>query len=141
MRYGAEENEDVPDGVVVGTVVVSKEIGSCGVKQPLCQNAGNGVDGKTLVYAIGYEQAAPSHKQIKSEGEAWILAYGNEFVHHTGYDKGPLQAKDQPSLPSSHHTNGYGGVRAGYHHIDADVVALAEGILHLAWLQHVVDGA
>lgn len=80
----------------------------------------------------------PLHEQIQPERQTWPLAKGGKFIDNTQCHKEPLYAEYQPAKPTAYYTYGNGGVGAGYHHVDADMVALAQGTLQFAWRHHVI---
>lgn len=141
MGGGSEEDEDVPDGMKMLAAVVGEKIRTHGVEEAFGKDGGKGEVGETLINTTRYEQAAPAHEKVQAEREARPLAYGNNFVYGSKDDKQPLESEDKPTLPAAHDTYAHGSVGAGYHNVDADVVALAQGTLYNAWTHHVVYGA
>jgi hypothetical protein len=51
-----------------------------------------------------------------------------------------LESKYRPAKPTAHNPDENGGVAAGNHHIDADVVALAQNVLHPSLSYPMING-
>jgi len=138
---GTQEDKDVPDGVVVWAFVVGKEIGANSIEYALTEEEDQREGGELCPDSGEDEQHAPSHDEIHRQRELRMLAYCYNLDDGTHQCHEPQKAKDQPTQPTSNDTNTDGGVGAGYHDVDADVVALAEDILCHARTQPMVDGA
>ena len=141
MGDGTEEDEEVPDGVVVGAVVVGEEIGACCVGDAFGEEEPEGGRGQGTEYRPGNEDDAPPHDEVDGEREPWVAAQGDYLVDGSGDDGQPLQGKDGPAEPAAYDSHEDGGVGAGYHDVDADVVALAQDTLQPAAVHPMVGCA
>ena len=87
------------------------------------------------------EQHAPTHYEIYGERQFGQFAHGEDFIECAAYDGSPLQPEYSPSEPSAYHRHADGGVGAGYHDVDADMVEFPHHLLDLAWPYPVIEGA
>ena len=141
VRHGAKEHEDVPDGVVMPLAVVGEEIGARGVEERFTEKHNEGGKGETLYDGLRHKDDAPAHDKVQCQRQAWVLAHGKELVERAADDDGPLYGEDKPAEPAAYDGDADGGVGAGYHDIDADMVAFAQYVLRRAGPQPMVDGA
>lgn len=66
----AEDDEDVPDAVVVAVfAVVDEEVGAHGVGYAFSQDEDDGLGGDVAPHGFHDEEDAPAHEQIEDERE------------------------------------------------------------------------
>lgn len=110
MGYGAKENEDVPDGMIVRPTVVSKKVCAGRVEQSLCQQKPQGKGREEGEHRLADKQDAPPHDKIDGQREARPATYGKDLVECTANDESPLYAEKQPTYPSTHYSHKDWGV-------------------------------
>ena len=128
MGNGTKKDKDVPDGMIVRTVVVGKEIGACGIGNAFSQEEQHRHGGQDSYHGFCNKEDAPTHNQIDGQRESWPASKGYNLIYGTHDDNYPLQRKDQPTQPASHNTDKDGRIGTGYHDVNADMVALAQGL-------------
>ena len=141
MSDGTEQDEDVPDGVVVGPFVVGKEVGACGVGDAFGNNKPERQGRQELYHRFGDKDDAPSHNEIDGEREPGPTAKGYNLIHGSGNDKQPLQGEDRPAEPAAHYADEDWRIGTGYHDVDADVVALAQRPLQASFVHPMIGRA
>ena len=94
-----------------------------------------------LYHRFGDEDDAPAHYQIDGKREPWPTPYRIDFIEDAAYHDQPLEGKNRPAKPAAHYPDEDGGVAAGNHHIDADVVELAQNVLRLSFSYPMISGA
>ena len=141
MGHTAEQHEDVPHAVEVGTAVVGEEVGAGGVEQPFRPDGAECGSRDVAAHGFGHEDEGPTHEQIDEEGKSREAVDGRDFVDGTTHGYGPQQAEHGPAIGSAHHAHADGGVGSGYHDVDADVVQHTQAGLALAGHPPMVEGA
>ena len=135
-----EQDEDVPDDMIVGAIVVGEKIGACCVGDTLCQKEQHRNRSQESYHWFCYEEDAPPHDQINGQRESRPTSNSKDFIEGSTYYSHPLQSKHQPTEPATHHTDEDGRIGAGYHDVDADMVALTQGLLQAFPMHPVIDG-
>ena len=64
MSEGTKQDKDVPNGVVVGPLVVSKEVSSCSISDTFGKEKPEGDGRQEFNDRLGNEDDAAAHKQI-----------------------------------------------------------------------------
>ncbi len=141
MSEGTKQDKDVPNGVVVRPLVVGKEVSSCSISDAFCKEKPKGDGRQEFNDRLGNEDDAPSHNQIDCQREPWPTPYRIDFIEDAAYHDQPLEGKNRPAKPAAHYPDEDGGVAAGNHHIDADVVELAQNVLRLSFSYPMISGA
>ena len=141
MRYGSEEDEDMPYHVIVAAGVAGVEICPGGVHQPLGKKQEERERREIVVDRLGYEHDAPTHDEIHGEGETRITPNGHNLVDRAAYGYRPKDGEDCPADNAAYDRDADGGVGAGYHDVYADVVKTAHDTTRMSWRKEMVDGA
>ena len=89
MSEGAEQDEDVPDGVVVRPFVVGKKVSSCGIGDALGQEKPEGDGRQELYHRFCNKDDAPAHDEIDGERESRPAVYREDFIECAGYHHEP----------------------------------------------------
>lgn len=79
MGNGAQENKNVPDGVIVGALIVGKEIGANGVEYALAEEEDQREGGELCPDSGEDEQHTPTHDEVHRQREFGMLAYGHDL--------------------------------------------------------------
>ena len=138
---GTEEDENVPDGMIVRSVVVGEEVGSGGVCDAFGKKEPKRGWLQCPYHGFCKEDNAPSHNEIDGKRESRPSSKRKDFIEGSDQNDRPLQGKDQPAKPSAHYADEDGRVGTGNHHIDADMVALAQSILQPAFSHPMINRA
>ena len=139
VAYGAEQYEDVPDGVEVAPAVVRKEICATCVEKSLCQDEEQRSGSEPLKYGFGDEHHRPSHHKVEHERELGVAVDGDYLIHRAAYHHRPEQSEHRPSQGAAHYADADGGVGGRYHDVDAYVVEDAEPTLCAARFPPMVE--
>lgn len=139
MRQRAEEDEEMPKGVVMGPMVVGEEVRAARIGKPLDEQQDEGKHRKPLPHRPRDEDTAPPHQQIKGERKAGAAVDGHQLIDRAENDDQPQQSEDEPAQPSAHHAEADGGIATCNHDVNADVVALSEQAFGLARERPVVE--
>ena len=70
MCDGSKQNKNVPDSVIMGLIVVGKEVSSCGISDAFCKKKPKRSRLQSLDDWLCYEDDAPSHHQINCQRES-----------------------------------------------------------------------
>ena len=141
MCDGSKQDKHVPNGVIMGLCIVGKEVSSCSIGDAFSKKKPKRRWIQSLQDWLCNEDDAPSHHQIDCERESRPAVYRKDFIEDSAYDNYPLKRKDCPAEPSAYYSDEDWRVAAGYHHVDADVVALAQSTLHLSLSHPMINGA
>lgn len=137
MPEGAADDEEVPNGVVVGEFFPGVEEDAYGVGEPAEEDAEGGGGGHLGEHAGEGEGAGPAHDEVEGHGEPFPAAEEEELVEEPGGchapNEGEVGAAGQVAQQQ-------GGVGAGDEEVDADVVELAQAVFPLGALYGVVGG-
>ena len=139
---GAEQDEDVPDGVEVAVVVVfGKKLRADAVEHTFGDDAPEGEVGQGLPKRPHHQHRHPTHDQVEGQRHFRVFAEGDGFADDSGHHAQPHEDKQRPAHPASEHFDGDERVAAGNHDIDAAVVEHAQLALERAGFYIVVNGA
>ena len=141
MCDGSKQNKNVPNGMIMGLRIVSKEVSSRSISNTFCKQEPKRCWIQSLQDWLSNENDAPSHYQIDCKRESRPTAKSEDFIKSSDQHNYPLQREHRPAKPSAYNSNKNRCVAAGYHHIDADVVALAQSVLHSALSHPMINGA
>ena len=122
-------------------LVVGKEVSARCIEESFSQQEEQRNCGEFLHHPGEDEEHAPPHRQVKYQGKAGITVNGENLVERSTDDHRPKDAEHQPPYPSAHYTDADGGIGTGNHHVDTDMVALAQYALRQPRMHPMVDSA
>ena len=123
MGGGAEDDEDMPDGVVERMLFVAmEEISADGVEETFADDPPESFMRQALPERHQHDERYPTHDQIKSQRELRIFAQNKDLTDDAGDDACPEESEERPTHPSAQHIGAEQRIRAGYHDIDSDMI-------------------
>src|ERR1019366_4481289 len=113
MCEAAQEDKDVPKGMIIAAIVTVIKVDAEGVEDATSQNPQNAGERNGVNHGHNGQNANPSHQQIDGKRDPWVTVAGYTFVNQSCHRATPNGNHHGPSQPAVEAEQGEGRVGAG----------------------------